>query len=106
MEVRFHENLSWYRPSTYILAENSMNKTMRFKFLADDAIDHLCAYFMDEFHKSLPETLHFVYHSKTYALIRNRKTELYIQSSGYLYEMLRHEYLKSRLPCEVRPDCV
>lgn len=81
-----------------------MNKTQRFKYLSEYAIDRLCECFMNEFHKDLPEALHFVYHSKTYALICDKTTELYIQSTGYLYELLRREYLEARLPCTVHPQ--
>ena len=81
-----------------------MNKVQRFKYLSEYVIDQLCESFMNEFHKSMPETLHFVYHSRTYALICDKTTELYIQSAGYLYALLRHEYLDAKLPCTVNEE--
>ncbi|MBQ9394723.1 MAG: hypothetical protein IJU23_04300 [Proteobacteria bacterium] len=82
-----------------------MNKTQRFKYLSEYAIDRLCECFMDDFHKNMPDALHFVYHSKTYALICDKTTELYIQSPDYLYELLRHEYLYARLPFTETVPC-
>ncbi|MGE4569510.1 MAG: hypothetical protein AB7C90_10075, partial [Bacteroidales bacterium] len=48
-------------------------------------------YLMQEFEMNLPEALSLFHNSGTFEKLSNPSTGLYIESSAYLYEMLKSE---------------
>lgn len=74
-----------------------MTKEQQAKFLIDRIVDKLTQMLSDEFGVDIPTALNVVYNSKTYGFVKNTNTDLYVQSAAYVYELLRKEYLTTRL---------
>ena len=66
-----------------------MNKDIQFliEWLSEDLI----AMLMDTYNCSLEEAADVLYKSDTYSLIENVDSELYYQSSVYVFDMLKEE---------------
>lgn len=61
------------------------------KFLIDLLVEDMARYLMEDKGMTLIEALSTVYNSRTYEKITDLPTGLYYQSSGYNYDMLKHE---------------
>lgn len=64
------------------------NKT---KFLIDCIVEDMAKYLVEDKCVSEIEALDTIYNSQTYEKITDLSTGLYYQSSGYNYDMLKHE---------------
>ena len=69
----------------------------KIKFLKDNLVDAynlyecVMSYLVEDKGISMIEALDIVYNSQTYEKINDLATGLYYQSSGYNYDMLKHE---------------
>lgn len=61
------------------------------KFLIDSIVEDMAKYLVEDKGLSLIDALDTVYNSQTYDKITDLSTGLYYQSSGYNYDMLKHE---------------
>lgn len=59
--------------------------------MIDSIVDDMAKYLIEDRDLSIMEALDIVYNSQTYEKINDLSTGLYIQSSGYNYDMLKHE---------------
>lgn len=66
------------------------------KYLKNRIVDQMAMFLVEDFSLSIPEALHIVYSSGVYELLNNDENELYIQSSLYVYEMLKKEYFTAK----------
>lgn len=63
----------------------------KIKFMIDSLVDDMAKYLIEDDGLSIMEALDIVYNSQTYEKINDLSTGLYFQSSGYNYDMLKHE---------------
>lgn len=63
----------------------------KIKFLIDSIVEDMAKYLVEDKGLSLIDALDTVYNSQTYDKITDLSTGLYYQSSGYNYDMLKHE---------------
>lgn len=61
------------------------------KFLIDSIVEDMAKYLVEDKGLSLIDALDTVYNSQTYDKITDLSTGLYYQSSGYNYDLLKHE---------------
>lgn len=54
-------------------------------------------YLMADYHLDILSAMSVVYNSNTILLLQNSKTGLYYQSPGYVYEILKREYLTGKV---------
>ena len=66
-------------------------RSEKIKFLIDNLVDDMARYLVEDKGISMIEALDIVYNSQTYEKINDLATGLYYQSSGYNYDMLKHE---------------
>lgn len=59
--------------------------------MIDSLVDDMAKYLIEDDGLSIMEALDIVYNSQTYEKINDLSTGLYFQSSGYNYDMLKHE---------------
>ena len=64
---------------------------MRIKFLIDYNIDQMTQFLVEDFNLDIASALDIIYDSELYAKLQNIDNELYIQSPGYLYDILKEE---------------
>ena len=72
-----------------------MNKQMQ--YLVEGITKDVIAYLIEDNGYDLPTALKEFYHSKTYAKLSDEATGLYIESSAYVYEILKNELNMGRL---------
>ena len=72
-----------------------MNKRMQ--YLVEGITKDIIAYLMEDSGYDLPTALKEFYNSETFAKLSDESTELYIESSAYVYEMLKGELTNGRL---------
>lgn len=83
-----------------------MNKDIQ--FLIECLSEDLIAMLMETYDYSLDEAVDVLYKSNTYRLIENIDSELYYQSSVYVFDMLKEEieqkeeYIKEEILSTVR----
>ena len=65
--------------------------------ITKDIIAYLIAYLMEDSGCDLPTALKEFYNSETFAKLSDESTGLYIESSAYVYEMLKGELTNGRL---------
>jgi len=66
-------------------------------FLVNHTVDEMSKFLTEDFNLDIPSALNVIYNSRTFSLLLNKETELYIQSPSYVYEMLRKEYLTGKI---------
>ncbi len=74
-----------------------MTKDQQATFLVNHTVDEMSEFLTKDFNLDIPSALNVIYNSKTFSLLQNKDTELYIQSPSYVYEILRKEYLTGKL---------
>ena len=74
---------------TKLCDKNLMNKDIQ--FLIECLSEDLIAMLMETYDYSLDEAADVLYKSNTYRLIENIDSELYYQSSVYVFDMLKEE---------------
>lgn len=67
------------------------------EFLTEYILKDIVQYLMEEKALDMQEALRFVYNSETYSKLIDKTTNLYTQSSGYVYELLKAEYHLGKL---------
>ena len=60
-------------------------------FLVNHIVDRLTEFLVMDNNLELADALKIVYHSKTYQQLQDVDGGLYIQSSSYVYELLKNE---------------
>ncbi len=66
-------------------------KEIRIKFLIDYNIDQMTQFLIEDFNLDIASALDMIYDSELYSKLQNADNELYIQSPGYLYDILKEE---------------
>ena len=66
-------------------------KEKRIKFLIDYNVDQMTHFLVEDFNLDIASALDVIYDSYLYAQLQNSNSELYIQSAGYLYDILCKE---------------
>lgn len=74
------------------------------EFLTEYILKDIIQYLMEEEALDMTEAMRFVYNSETYLKLTDETTNLYVQSSGYVYELLKAEYRLGKLPS--KDECV
>ncbi len=74
-----------------------MDEQQKVGYLIAFTVDKMTQYLMVDFHLDIVTALNFIYNSKVYELLLDRQNELYVQSSSYIYELLKSEYLTARV---------
>ncbi len=69
-----------------------MTKEQINKYLVDKTIDDMTSYLIQDRKLGIEQAIDFIYNSETYQKLMNSKTELYVQSSAYIYQLLENEY--------------
>lgn len=72
-----------------------MNKRMQ--YLVEGITKDIIVYLMEDGGYDLPTALKEFYNSETFAKLSDESTGLYIESSAYVYEMLKGELTNGRL---------
>lgn len=72
-----------------------MNKQM--KYLVEGITKDIIAYLMEDSGCDLPTALKEFYNSETFAKLSDEATGLYVESSSYVYEILKMELSMGRL---------
>lgn len=72
-----------------------MNKQM--KYLVEGITKDIIAYLIEDNRCDLSTALKEFYNSETFAKLSDESTGLYIESSAYVYEMLKEELKHGRL---------
>ncbi len=72
-------------------------KEGRFEFLVDFITTKVVEFLMRDENLSLEEALLTFHNSETFDALVNIETELYIQSPGYVYAVLKDEFNKGSL---------
>ena len=72
-----------------------MNKRMQ--YLVEGITKDIIAYLMDDSGCDLPTALKEFYNSETFAKLSDEATGLYVESSSYVYEILKVELSMGRL---------
>ena len=72
-----------------------MNKQMQ--YLVEGITKDVIAYLIEDNGYDLPAALKEFYNSETYAKLSDEATGLYIESSAYVYEILKNELNMGRL---------
>ncbi|MBP5456635.1 MAG: hypothetical protein J6Y37_09060 [Paludibacteraceae bacterium] len=67
-----------------------------FEFLRERRLAQLAALLMEEGDLSFTDAFHKLYNSKTYELLNNPHSGLYIQSARYIYSYLENEMGKGQ----------
>ena len=61
----------------------------------DVLIEYICqdivVYLIEEKHLEVEEAIDLFYRSKTFSHLLNKENELYLESSGYIYDMFLEE---------------
>lgn len=68
------------------------------EFLTEYILKDIVQYLIKDEALNIQEALRFIYNSDTYSKLIDATTDLYTQSSGYVYELLRAEYHLGKLP--------
>lgn len=68
------------------------------EFLTEYILKDITQYLMTDERLHIDEALRFIYNSDTYSKLTDKTTNLYTQSSGYVYELLKSEYYFGKLP--------
>lgn len=74
------------------------------EFLTEYILKDITHYLMEDETLDIQEALRFIYNSDTYSKLIDETTGLYIQSSGYVYELLKAEYHLGKLP--LKEECI
>ncbi len=61
------------------------------EFLVNHIVDQLTEYLILDYSFDLPTALNIIYHSKVYEQLNTEESDLYSQSSSYLYHLLKQE---------------
>ena len=69
----------------------------RMQYLVEGITKDIIAYLMEDSGCDLPTALKEFYNSETFAKLSDESTGLYIESSAYVYEMLKGELTNGRL---------
>lgn len=64
------------------------DKQTIYEYLVSYVTDKIVEFLMEDFNLPLADALDVVYRSRTFELLQNADTELYIQSPRYVYERL------------------
>lgn len=72
-----------------------MNKRMQ--YLVEGITKDIIVYLMEDGGYDLPTALKEFYNSETFAKLSDEATRLYIESSAYVYEILKEELKYGRL---------
>jgi hypothetical protein len=75
-----------------------MTKEDKIEILTESIIDKMTEYLIEDFKLNIPSAMNIIYNSSTLELLQNKNTDLYAQSSGYVYYILRNEYLTGNMP--------
>lgn len=75
-----------------------MNKRMQ--YLVEGITKDIVAYLMEDYGWDLPTAIGNFHNSETFAKLSDEATGLYIESSAYVYEMLKAELKMGKLGCE------
>ena len=66
-----------------------MNK--KIQYLVNGIASDIIAYLMEDDDMNMPEAIVLFYNSETFEKLSNEATGLYIESSAYVYEILKSE---------------
>lgn len=72
-----------------------MNKRMQ--YLVEGITKDVIAYLMEDEGYTLPHALNVFHNSETFVKLSNEETGLYIESSAYVYEILKDELKFGRI---------
>ena len=72
-----------------------MNK--RVQYLVEGITKDITCFLIEEEGYGLPEALGILYNSETFAKLTDEETGLYIESSSYVYEILKSELKYGRI---------
>lgn len=73
-----------------------------FNFLLESATAEVVLYIMQEFDLGFEQAILLFHNSETFEKLSNPETQLYIESSEYLFELYRHERLHGTLRMAVQ----
>lgn len=65
-------------------------------FLINRTVDKLTQYLVTDYNFSLAEAMNTVYNSRTYSLLKDESTALFIESPSYMYEKIKEEISSQR----------
>ena len=63
----------------------------QFQFVVNSDVEALVSFLQEDYHLSLLDAFDRVYNSKTYEMLTDGKTGLYLQSPDYIYDYLQEE---------------
>lgn len=66
-----------------------MNKKVQ--YLIEGITKDIIAYIMEDYDTDMPAAIDLFHNSETFEKLSNEATELYIESSAYVYEILKSE---------------
>jgi hypothetical protein len=75
-----------------------MIKEDKIEILTESIIDKMTEYLIEDFKLNIPSAMNVIYNSLTLELLQNKNADLYAQSPGYVYYILRNEYLTGKMP--------
>jgi len=67
------------------------------EFLTEYILRDLTLYLMEDENLDMPSAMAFIYNSEVYIKLMDQETGLYIESSAYVYELLKEEYRMGKL---------
>jgi len=74
-----------------------MTKETQNSFLIQNAVDKMTEYLTEDFSLNVVDAMNVIYNSEVFHLLQDEKTELFVQSPAYIYELLKNEYLTGKL---------
>jgi hypothetical protein len=74
-----------------------MTKDVQNDFLIQNAVDKMTKYLIEDFNLNVVDAMNVIYNSEVFRLLHDKKTELFIQSPAYIYELLKNEYLTGKM---------
>jgi hypothetical protein len=74
-----------------------MTKDVQNDFLIQNAVDKMTKYLIEDFNLNVVDAMNVIYNSEVFRLLHDQKTELFIQSPAYIYELLKNEYLTGKM---------
>ena len=72
-----------------------MNK--KIQYLVNGIATDIIAYLMEDDDMNMPEAIVLFYNSETFEKLSNEATGLYIESSAYVYDILKSEMMMGKI---------
>nr|WP_129729619.1 hypothetical protein [Parabacteroides goldsteinii] len=67
------------------------------QFLIEGITKDIVAYLIDDYNMDLQTALRRLYNSDTYLKLLDERSGLYLQSSAYVYDFLKHELQEGKI---------